>query len=57
MKRKVYELGDVGEKALNSNLPLKLGFTKKILHASFSNDLLKNIKVESTFPYVMLPRH
>jgi len=42
-EKKVYELGDVGEKALNSNLPLKLGFTKKILLASFSNHLLKNV--------------
>ncbi len=39
----IYELEDhVGEKALNSNLTLKLGLVKKNHLASFPNRLLEN---------------
>jgi hypothetical protein len=42
-KKGIYELGDhVGEEALNLNLPLKFGFTKKTPPASFPIHLLKN---------------
>jgi hypothetical protein len=40
----IYELGDhVGEKALNSNLSLKLRFRKKTPLTSFPIHLLKNV--------------
>jgi hypothetical protein len=39
----IYELkNEVGEETLNSNLPPKPRFVKKILLASFSSHLLKN---------------
>ncbi len=40
----IYELEDhVGEEALSSNLSLKLGFIKKILHVGFPSCLLENV--------------
>jgi len=40
----VYELEDhVRQRALSLNLLPKLGFVKKILHAHFSNRLLRNV--------------
>jgi len=57
-EKNVYKLRDhVGEKALNSNLPLELKLAKKTPIVSFPNHLLKNVWVESTFPYAMLPCH
>jgi hypothetical protein len=42
-EKDIYELGDnVGEKALNLNLLLKLGLAKKTPLTSFSNCLLEN---------------
>jgi hypothetical protein len=58
LQKNIYELGDnVGEKALNLNMSPKLGFTKKIPFTSFPNCLLKNIWVESVFPYAPLLHH
>jgi hypothetical protein len=43
-KKDIYELENhVGEKTLNSNLPLKLGPAKQIPLASFLNCLLKSV--------------
>jgi hypothetical protein len=40
----VYELEDhVGQGALSLNLLPRLGFVKRILHAHFSNRLLRNV--------------
>ncbi len=42
-EKKIYELkNEVGEETLNSNLPPKPRFVKRILLASFSSRLLKN---------------
>jgi hypothetical protein len=49
--------GSCWEEGLSSNLMLKLGFAKKNPFASFLNYLLKNILVESTFPYALWPCH
>jgi hypothetical protein len=45
----VYELKDVRQEALSSNLLLKVGSIKKIPLVSFPNHFLKN--VGSSFPY------
>jgi hypothetical protein len=43
-EKDLYELKDhVAEEALSSNLPLKLGPIKRIIHAFFFYHLLKNI--------------
>jgi hypothetical protein len=48
----IFDLEDhVGQKALSSDLLLKLGLIKKIPLASFPNHLLENIWIKSTFPY------
>jgi len=47
----------VGEKALSSNLLLKLGLAKKTFLASFPGCLLKSAWIKSTFPYALLPHH
>ncbi len=53
-----YELKDhVGEEALSSNLPPKLGFAKITFLASFFSRLLENVSIESIIPYALLPHH
>jgi len=57
-KECTYELKDhVGEEALSSNLPPKLGLTKITFFASFLIRSLESALVESTFPYALLPHH
>jgi hypothetical protein len=54
----VYEVEyHVGEKALNMQLPPKLGLAKKSPLVGFPSCMLENIEVECVFPYALLPCH
>ncbi len=54
----VYEVEyHVGEKALNMQLPPKLGLAKKSPFVGFPSCMLENIEVECVFPYALLPCH